>query len=61
MTVTDCRCGRATATVHPCHAGHYTCTQPARQRWDATTRPVYSTWACDGHWTLYVATRPTTP
>lgn len=58
-----CRCGRATATVHPCHWDGYTCPRAGTERF-YYVGPAYvagvnpkiaaaSTVACDEHWTAF--------
>lgn len=65
-TLTSCRCGRETATSHPCHHGGYTCPDEGTTRFYGTGRPfslagvqikasVHSTVACDAHWVAFTA------
>ena len=57
-----CRCGRQTATSHPCHHGGYACTNEGTERFYAKPIGSFSvagaqmklvasqTIACDEHW-----------
>lgn len=62
----SCRCGRQTATSHPCHHGGYTCEKEGTERFYAKPIGSFSvagaqmkvvasqTVACDEHWAEFV-------